>query len=91
MRIADTDARDRRWERLKEATGEDTKSGAIDVAAKYYLEMGAVDVGRRVGSVNELMETAAKRGSLTAPEIAEILDCDELPVEAETSYHVGRE
>ena len=91
MRIADTDARDRRWERLKEATGEDTKSGAIDVAAKYYLEMGAVDVGRRVGSVNELMETAAKRGSLTAPEIAEILDCDELPVDAETSYQVGRE
>ena len=91
MRIADTDARDRRWERLKEATGEDTKSGAIDVAAKYYLEMGAVDVGKRVGSVNELMETAAKRGSLTPPEIAEILDCNELPVEADTSYQVGRE
>ena len=88
MRIADTDARDRRWERLKEATGEDTKSGAIDVAAKYYLEMGAVDVGRRVGSVNELMETAAKRGSLTAPEIAEILDCDELSVDASTSYEI---
>ena len=91
LTIRETDARERRLKRLKEATGENTQAGAIDVAAKYYLEMGAVDVGKRVGSVNELMETAAKRGSLTAPEIAEILDCDELPVEAETSYQIGRE
>ena len=91
MRIADTDERDRRWERLKDATGEETKSGAIDVACKYYLHMGAVDVGTRVGTMSELMDAAATRGSLTAPEIAEILDCDELPVEAETSYQVGRE
>jgi len=89
MRIADTDERDRRWERLKDATGESTKSGAIDVAAKYYLHMGETDVGHRVGAVNDLMEAAAERGSLTAPEIAEILDCEELPVQASTSYTVG--
>ena len=91
MRIADTDERDRRWERLKEATGDDTTSGAIDVAAKYYLHMGAVDYGDRVGVMSELMDAAAKRGSLTAPEIAQILNCDELPVQAETSYQVGRD
>lgn len=91
MRMRLTDSRERRIERLKKATGENSKSGAIDVAAKYYLEMGAVDVGRRVGAVNDLMEAAAERGSLTAPEIAEILDCDELPVEAKTSFKVGRD
>ena len=91
MRIADTDERDRRWERLKDATGESTKSGAIDTAAKYYLHMGETDVGHRVGAVNDLMEAAAERGSLTAPEIAEILDCDELPVQADTRYTVGRD
>jgi hypothetical protein len=86
-----TDARERRIERLKEATGENSKSGAIDVAAKYYLHMGETDVGHRVGAVNDLMSAAAERGSLTAPEIAEILDCDELPVQASTSYNVGRD
>lgn len=91
MRMRLTDARERRIERLKEATGENSKSGAIDVAAKYYLHMGETDVGHRVGAVNDLMEAAAERGSLTAPEIAEILDCDELPVQASTSYNVGRE
>jgi len=91
MRMRLTDARERRIERLKEATGENSKSGAIDVAAKYYLHMGETDVGHRVGAVNDLMEAAAERGSLTAPEIAKILDCDELPVQANTSYNVGRD
>jgi len=91
LTIRETDARERRLERLKDATGESTKSGAIDVAAKYYLHMGETDVGHRVGAVNDLMEAAAERGSLTAPEIAEILDCDELPVQANTSYNVGRD
>lgn len=91
MRIHDTDERDRRWERLKDATGEETTSGAIDTAAKYYLAMGAVDAGHRVGAVDELLSAAAERGSLTAPEIAAILDTPYLPVDAETSYSVGRD
>jgi len=37
MRIRATDERERRWERLKEATGESTVAGALDVAAKHYL------------------------------------------------------
>jgi len=89
MRIRMTDKRERRIKRLKEATGENTKSGAIDTAAAYYLQMGAVDHGTRVGSVAELMQAATDRGSLTAPEIAEILNTPQLPIEASTSYSVG--
>lgn len=74
-----------------EATGKGRKSEAVDIAIQYYLHMGATDYGERVGVMSDLMDAAAKRGSLTAPEIAEILDCDELPVEAETSYQIGRD
>lgn len=88
MRMRLTDSRERRIERLMEATGENSKSGAIDVAAKYYLHMGAVDYGSRVGALDDLMKAATERGSLTVPEIAEILDCDELSVDASTSYEI---
>lgn len=90
MRIRDTDRRQREWDRLQEATGEATKSGAIDVAVRYYLEMGAVDVGTRVGNTSDLLKAAAERGSLTGPEIAEIIDNEYLPVSAKNTYSVGR-
>jgi hypothetical protein len=86
-----TEARERRIERLQEATGENTKAGALDVAANFYLQMGAVDAGVRVGNVEELLSAAAERGSLTAPEIAAIIDTPQLPVEADTSFSVGRD
>ena len=91
MRIRDTDRRTREWENLKEATGESTKSGAIDTAVRFYLEMGRVDYGKQVGQFNELMQTATEQGSLTAPEIAAILDTEYLPVEASATYSLGRE
>lgn len=91
MSLRMTEARERRIERLQEATGENTKAGALDVAANYYLQMGAVDAGARVGNVEELLSAAADRGSLTAPEIAAIIDTPQLPVEADTSYSVGRD
>ena len=84
-----TDTRERRIERVKQATGENTKSGAIDVALAFYLQMGATDAGRRVGKFENLMSAASERGSLTAPEIAAILDTPHLPIEASTSYSVG--
>jgi hypothetical protein len=37
MRIRKTELRERRWRRLKEATGEETVAGALDGAAKHYL------------------------------------------------------
>ena len=89
MRIRMTDTRERRIERVKQATGENTKSGAIDVALGFYLQMGATDAGRRVGKLEKLMSAASERGSLTAPEIAAILDTPQLPIEASTSYSVG--
>jgi len=91
MRIRDTDRRKREWSNLKEATGEKTKAGAIDAAVRFYLSMGRVDYGKQVGQFNELMKTANKEGSLTAPEIADILDTEYLPVQASASYSVGRE
>jgi hypothetical protein len=91
MRIRDTDRREHEWEQLKLATGENTKSGAIDAAVRYYLFMGRVDVSTRVGATSDLMKAAKNRGSLTAPEIAEIIDNEHLPVEASISYSVGKE
>lgn len=90
MQIRETDRRSREWERLQEATGENTVAGALDVAVRYYLEMGATDIGERVGKTSDLMDAAAKRGSLTGPEIAELIDNEYLPVEAKNTYSVGR-
>lgn len=41
MRLRMNDRRERRFEYLQQATGENTKSGALDVAADYYLSMAA--------------------------------------------------
>jgi hypothetical protein len=41
------------------------------------------------GVLEELLATAESRGSLTAVEIAEIVDADELPVEYDTTRSVG--
>jgi len=89
MRIRSTDERQRRLERLKEATGESTKSGAIDEACKFYLEMAAVDQGYRVGKLEELLSTAADRGSLTTAEIAQILSTPQVQLEASTTFEIS--
>jgi len=89
MRLRMTDARERRMDALLEATGENTKSKAIDRATKFYIEMAGDNVAIPTGAFVELMERAEQQGSVTAEEIAEILDTEELPVEAETSWSVG--
>lgn len=89
MRIQKTDARERKWEYLKEATGQSTVSGALDAAADYYLKMRGDTTAQPTGSVPELIRRADQEGSLTASEIATILDCDELPVEHESRWSVG--
>lgn len=38
MRIRATDERRELWEELKQATGESTKAGALDVAAAHYVD-----------------------------------------------------
>jgi len=91
MRIRDSEQRTRRWEALKEVTGERTVAGAIDVAVAYYLVMHGDTVVEPSGAVPELMDRATEKGSLTAREIAEVLDVDELPVEYSEEWHRGRD
>jgi hypothetical protein len=91
MRIHDTDKRERKWELLQEATGEATTSGALDVATNYYLRMRGDNAAAPKGRVEELMKKAEDQGSVTAAEIASILDTDELPVEYTQDWSVGNE
>ena len=89
MRIEATDARERKWENLKEATGKGHKSTALDTAADYYLKMAGGTTAAPTGAVAELMALVTEQGSVTPEEIADVLDTDELPVDAETRWSVG--
>ena len=89
MRIQKTDARERRWEYLREATGKGHTSAALDEAATYYLRMrGDTDAYPR-GLLEELIERADQEGSLTAAEIVDILDTNEIPLSYEPTWSVG--
>lgn len=91
MRIEKTQSRERKWESLREATGKGHTSKALDVAADYYLRMRGGSAAVPTGKLAKLLETAEEQGSLTAPEIAAILNTEELPVNAEVSWSVGSE
>lgn len=91
MRIRDTDKREREWAMLKEASGEKTTSGAIDVAVRHYLKMAGDNAAAPKGAVKELMQLAEDQGSVTPAEIADILDTDELPVDHTQQWSVGKE
>ncbi len=91
MRIEKTDARARKWEYLKEVTGESATSKALDRAADYYLRMHGDTTAVPQGRLIELMNAAQNRGSLTPEEIAEILDTEELPVRCQISVSVGEQ
>ncbi|QCC47660.1 hypothetical protein [Halobellus limi] len=89
MRIESADERQRLWENLLEATGENAKSKALDDAARYYCRMRGDVAGYGNGKIEELLRAADNRGSLTASEIAEILDARELPIEHHTVLEIG--
>lgn len=89
MRLRMNDRCERRFENLMDATGEGTKSGALDVAADYYLKMSGGNPAVPNGAVPELMKQAVEKGSLTPAEIADILDTDELPVEYSREWSTG--
>ena len=91
MRLRMTDDRERRIKHLLEATGENTKSKAIDRAAKYYVRMAGGTTGVPTGAVEELMQLAVDEGSVTPEQIATTLDVDELPVSYENRWSVGEE
>jgi len=91
MRIKTTDDRERLWENLCEATDEQARSKALDRAARYYLRMcgGVAAYGR--GDIQTLLDAAEEEGSLTASQIAAIVDERELPVSYDTHSSVGPE
>ncbi|WP_226007772.1 hypothetical protein [Natrinema salinisoli] len=89
MRIQKTDARERKWKYLKEATGESTVSGALDAATDYYLKMRGDTTAQPKGCVPELIRRADQEGSLTAAEIAEVLDVDEMSLEYQSTWNIG--
>jgi hypothetical protein len=91
MRLRMTDSRERRMDALIEATGENTKSKALDQAAEFYLRMRGENTAVPNGAFEELMATAERQGSVTPEEIAEILDTDAITVQAETQWSVGSE
>ncbi|MEA5387247.1 hypothetical protein VB779_09405 [Haloarculaceae archaeon H-GB11] len=57
-----TDDRERRLENLQEATGENAKSKALDVAARYYVRMAGGTTAVRTGHVAELLKLAEEQG-----------------------------
>jgi len=65
-----TDQRERRMRRLMKATGENTKSGAIDQAMKHYL----IDLENKTQLVDEL-----------PPEHADALSTGPMPIDVTTS------
>lgn len=84
-----TDKRERRLDALTDALDENTKSKAIDRAIGFTLQMRGNSVAYPTGKFEELIKTAEERGNLTAAEIAEILDTQEIPVEYESQWFVG--
>jgi len=84
--------REQKLEELLEATGENTKSKALDRAVEAYLALvGGNEVNPRRGVVDELLQEADARGGLEAEEIAAILgDEGDLPVRFEpATWNVG--
>ena len=86
-----TDQRENRLEYLQEATGEATKSKALDKAAEFYIRMAGDTTAVPKGQVAELMQLASAQGSVTPDEIAEVLDSDPLPVTYESNWSVNSE
>ncbi len=88
MRIKKTDVRAQKWEYLKEATGENATTKALDQATNYHLRMPGETTAVRKEKLTELMTVAQNQGSITSEEIAEILDTDELPVQCDVLINV---
>lgn len=75
MRIRMNDEREDRLRRLMEATGEKTKSGAIDMACKHYL----ADLERKQKNVDKLPDGLVNE--LSTPYI---------PLTREVTHSVGK-
>ena len=79
------------WKHLKEATGKGHTSKALDQAVRYYLRMHGSTHAYPTGVIDEVLDIAEAEGSLTAQQIAELLDTDELPVEYDMRRSIGEQ
>ena len=84
-----TDQRERMLEALLDATGEKTKSKAIDKAVNHYCKCAGANAAHPTGTYEELMTEAVEQGGLTAREIATILHTKSLPVQYSQNYEIG--
>lgn len=72
---------------LEECSNQNTKSGAVEDAARYYCRMRGG--GGYNSAIEQLLTKADRQGFVTPQEIAEILDARELPVEYDTEITIG--
>lgn len=56
----------------------------------YYLAVHGDNMVAPTGRVPELVERATEQGTVTAAELADVLDVDELPVEYSEEWDYGR-
>jgi hypothetical protein len=84
-----TDHRERMLNALLDATGENTKSKAIDKAIDHYCRCAGANAAHPTGTYEELMERAVEEGSLTPGQIAEILNTGSLPIKYYWEFSVG--
>ena len=89
MRIADNPDRERLWETLVECSDQQTKSKAIEDAARYYCRMRGG--GGFNSKLDELLSKAIEQGSVTPQEIVEVLDTRELPMNYRAQFSFGDE
>lgn len=75
MRIRMTEEREDRLRRLMQATGEKTKSGAIDMACKHYL----ADLERKQKNIEELPD-----------QLVDELSTPYVPLDRTVENNVGR-
>lgn len=91
MRLRVTDHRERMFDALTDATGEKTKSKAIDRAVDHYCKCAGANAAHPTGTYEELMNQAVEQGSLTPGQIAEILHTESLPVQHTQEYCIGED
>lgn len=86
MSIRVDDRRERLFDRLEEATGEATRAGALEAAARYYCHM---EGAATEGAVEELIRLAVQEGNVTPEQITEVLNHQTLPVSVNIEVDVG--
>lgn len=89
MSIRMGDRRERLYDDLKDATGENTRAGALDAAARLYVAMAGGTTARPTGALEELLERADDQGAVTLEELVDVLDTEALPLEYSSSWSVG--